>query len=76
MTVFFGRAMGMGTGGEGERGGVAAVLGIELVTRSQIFEMAVSCVWWMVVRVFLTAQEGKFRAWTMWSPSVTVGWVR
>ena len=52
---FAGGAMGTCTGGEGEEGGVAAVLGIQLVNRSQIFDIAVSCLWWMVDGALLTA---------------------
>ena len=40
---FAGWAMGTDTGGEGAGGGVATILGIQLVNRSRSFEMAVSC---------------------------------
>ena len=57
-------------------GGVMVGLGIQLVKMSRIFEMAVSCSWWMAAGASLIAQERKLRAWTMWSPSLTVGLVR
>ena len=63
----------LGAGGEGDVivGGAG-----ELLKRSRSLDMAVSCSWWMVAGEYLTAQERKLRAWTMWSLSVTVSWVR
>ena len=43
-------------------GGVIAVVVFQLLKRSQILEMADSCLWWTVVAVSLTAQYRKFRA--------------
>ena len=57
-------------------GGVMVGLGIQLEKMLQSFEMAVSCLWWMEVGASLVAQERKLRAWTMRSPSLTVGVVR
>ena len=73
---FAGGAVGTGTVGEGLGGGMAAVLGIQSVKRSRSFEIAVSCSWWMVAGASLTAHERKFKAWTMRSPLVTVGWAK
>ena len=73
---FAGGAGGTGAAGDGWGGGVDAVLGIQFVKRSRSFEIAVSCSWWRVAGASLIAQERKFKAWTMRSPSVTVGWVR
>ena len=73
---FAGGAAGTGTVGEGLGGGMVAVLGTQFVKRSRSFAIAVSCSWWMVAGASFTAHERKFKAWTMRSPSVTVGWVR
>ena len=71
---FAGGAVGTGTVGEGLGGGVDAVLGIQFVKRSRSFEIAVSCLWWMVAGASLMAHQRKFRAWTMRLPLVTVCW--
>ena len=64
-------------GGAGEGvGSFMDALGIQLLKRSRSLEMAVSCSWWMLAGEYLTAHERKFSAWTMRSPSATVGWVR
>ena len=75
---FAGGSMGTGTGGEREEegGDVAAVLGIQLMKWSKRFKMELSCLWWMVAGASLTAHERKFKALTVLSPSVTMGWVR
>ena len=76
MTVLPTGAVGLGTVSKGAGGGVDTFLGIQFVKRSRSFEIAMSCSWWKVAGASLTAQERKFKAWTMQSPSVTVGWVR
>ena len=64
-------------GGDGNGvGGSMDDLGIQLLKRSRRLEMAVSCSWWMVAGASLTAHKRKLSAWTMRSPSVTIGWVR
>ena len=69
-----GRAGVVATGGTGDMvGGVMVGLGIQLVKMSRNFEMAVSCSWWMAAGESLIAQERNLRAWTMRSPSLTMG---
>ena len=43
-------------------GGVIAVVVFQLLKRSQILEMADSCLWWTVVSASLTAQERILKA--------------
>ena len=43
-------------------GGVMVGLGIQLEKMSRIFEMVVSCSWWMAAGASLIAQERKLRA--------------
>ena len=63
----------MVTGGIGDMArGVMVGLGIQLVKMSRSFEMVVSCSWRMAAGASLISQERKLRAWTMWSPSLTV----
>ena len=73
VAVGSGRAQRMIVGGGEGVGGCRVFVGIQLLKISRSFEMAVSCLWWMVSGVSLTAHDRKFRAWTMWLPLVTVG---
>ena len=65
-------------GGDAARvayGGVIAVVVFQFVTRSRSLEIANNCSWWVVAEASLTAQDRKFRAWTIFSSRVTSGWV-
>ena len=58
------------------RGASTVVVVVQLVKRSQILEMANSCLWWNMVASSLTAQDRKLRAWTILPSGVTSGSVR
>ena len=69
---------GTGTCGdrEGVGGDMAAVLGIQLVSRLRSFETVMSCFWWMVAGASLMAHERMFKVWITRPPLVNEGWVR
>ena len=55
---------------------MAAVLGIQLVSRLRSFETVMSCFWWMVAGASLMAHERMFKVWITRPPLVNEGWVR
>ena len=70
---------GTGRGGDGNRSGVGGdrvVDRIQLEKRSQILEMAESCLWWKALGTSVMAHYRKLSTWTMRSEGDTVGWVR
>ena len=73
VAVGSGRAQRMIVGGGEGVGGCRVFVGIQLLKISRSFEMAVSCLWWMLAGASLISHDRKFRAWTMRLPSVTVG---
>ena len=56
-------------------GGASAVLVFQWAKRSQILDISDICSWWIFVEASLTAQDRKFRLWTILSLEVTYGWV-
>ena len=70
-----GMVLATGGGAVGTGDGIG-VPGIQLLKSSRSFEIAVSCLWWMVAGASLMAHERTLSVWKILSPSVTEGWVR
>ena len=57
-------------------GGISEdVYGLHVPKRSLSLAMASGWLWCTVDGVSWMVQESKFRAWTMWSSGVSVGWI-